>query len=95
MRVLWTAIVLALATFQCNNGQEESATVSEDLIQDIFSNDTTFENKFSGGESTTVSQDFIDVLFNADDQASENGTDTGGTAEDPNQTPKAGVSLIV
>lgn len=51
MRLLWVVIVLAL--FQCNNGQEESSTVSEDLIKELFANDTTFENK-SGGDSSDL-----------------------------------------
>lgn len=88
MRALWIAIALTL--FHCNNGQEETATVSEDLINDVFTKNTVFEDK-SGAETTTVNQEFIDGLFNGDDSASENETET--TSEDPNLTPKvAGVS---
>lgn len=44
MRSLWIAVVLALALIECNYGQEEDATVSEDLIDDVFNRDTKPEN---------------------------------------------------
>lgn len=53
MRVLWIAIVLAL--FKCNCGQDETATVNDDLINSLFNTneDMTPENKMNAPESET------------------------------------------
>lgn len=92
MQFLWFAIVLAL--IQCYNGQDESVTVSEDLINSIFSNDATLENKY-GAETSTIPQDIVDALFNTNDhEPSEKEMETE-TTENPIQTPKApNVSMI-
>lgn len=43
MHLLWITIVLAL--FQCNAAQEESSTVNQDLIDELFTKDDAVQNK--------------------------------------------------
>lgn len=51
MRLLWIAIVLAL--FQCNAGQQETSTVDQGLIDELFTKDVPVQNK-AGGNSPDI-----------------------------------------
>lgn len=88
MRLLWVAVVLAL--FKCNEGQEDS-TVSEDLIKELFSNNTDiFENKSGATPGDPPPQP---LPPQSPPSGNPNGEETtcsscAAIAEDPTLTPK-------
>lgn len=77
MRLLWIAIVLAL--FQCNAGQEESSTVDQELIDELFN--TSFVSSTFTPVQNKAAADTPDIPIGTDTEVTN---DLAETAKKPN-----------